>query len=167
MRRDRRRRVQLVEGESLLRRWAAVAGNAFRDARGFTSPAPDPDEVAIQLSERLAGMRVGHALSRLSAARFIEPFAPARVVDLYLDREPGDDLLSALELYPVDRGESARLVKSPDAGILQFTEERRGVTVVSPVQLFVDLSNGRGREGDVAERLLANRLRGMWEEEGE
>ena len=112
-------------------------------------------------------MRVGHALSRLSAARFIEPFAPARVVDLYLDREPADDLLSALELYPVDRGESVRLVKSPDAGILQFTEERRGVTVVSPVQLFVDLSDGRGREGDVAERLLANRLRGMWEKEGE
>lgn len=104
-------------------------------------------------------MEVGYALSRLSAARFVEPYAPASAVDVYVDREPGE-LESALNLFPVDRGESLRLVRPSDFGVLQFTEEREGVTVVNPVQLFVDLSNGRGREGDVAERLLENQLSG-------
>ena len=60
-----------------------------------------------------------------------------------------------------------RLVKPADGGVLQFTEERQGVNVVSPAQLFVDLSSARGREGDVAERLLENQLLGMWKEEME
>ena len=160
VRRDRRRRVRLADGESLIRRWAAVSGPAFREATGFTSPIPDQDELAIRLTERLKGMGVGYALSRLAAARFVEPYAPARVVDVYVDREPSE-LEGALDLFAVDRGESVRLIRPSDAGVLQFTAERQGVTVVNPVQLFVDLSNGRGREGDVAERLLENQLRGM------
>jgi len=57
VRRDRRRRVRVADGESLLLRWAAVSGLAFRDAGRFTSPVPDPDELAI----RLAGNAPGHA----------------------------------------------------------------------------------------------------------
>jgi len=159
--RDRRRRVRVADGDSLLRRWAAVSRPAFRDAVRFTSPVPDPDELAIRLAERLGEMDVGYALSRLSAARLVEPHAPASVVDIYVDREPRE-LEAALNLFPVDRGESVRLVRPSDLGALQFTEEREGVTVVNPVQLFVDLSNGRGREGDVAERLLENQLKGAW-----
>ena len=154
------------DGEALLRRWAAVSRPAFRDASRFTSPIPDPDELAVQLSKRLEGMGVGYALSRLSAARFVEPYAPASVVDVYVDREPSE-LEAALDLFRIDRGESVRLVRPTDLGVLQFTEEYGGVRVVNPVQLFVDLSNGRGREGDVAERLLENRLSVTWKgEEG-
>ena len=166
VRRDRRRRVRVADGESLLRRWAAVSRPAFRDAYRFTSPIPDPDELAVQLSKRLGGMGVGFALSRLSAARFIEPYAPASVVDVYVDREP-IELEGALDIFPVDRGESVRLVRPSDLGVLQFTEEREGVRVVNPVQLFVDLTNGRGREGDVAERLLENQLSATWKGEEE
>ena len=166
LRRDRRRRVRLADAEALIRRWAAVSGPAFRGAARFASPIPDPDELAIRLSERLGEMGVGYAVSRLAAARFIEPYAPARAVDIYVDREPSE-LEVALELFQVDRGESVRLAKPSEPGVLQFTEERDGVTVVNPVQLFVDLINGRGREGDVAERLLENQLRGTWSvEEG-
>ena len=111
-------------------------------------------------------MGVGYALSGLSAARFIEPGAPAHVVDIYLDRDPRD-LVSSLDLFPVDRGESVRPVRPADAGVLQFTEERQGVTLANPVQLFVDLSNGRGREGDVAKKFLENQLRETWREERE
>ena len=75
VRRDRRRRVRLADGEALIRRWAAVSGPAFREASRFTSPIPDPDELAIRLTERLNGMGVGYALSRLAAARFVEPYA--------------------------------------------------------------------------------------------
>lgn len=161
VRRDRRRRVKLADGEALLRQWAAVSRSAFREANRFTSPVPDPDELAIQLSERLAGMGVGYALSRLSAARFVEPYAPASVVDVYVAREPRE-LEAVLDLFPVELGESVRLVRAADSGVLQFTEEHRGVRIVNPVQLFVDLTNGSGREGNVAQRLLENRLRRAW-----
>ena len=166
VRRDRHRRVRLADGEALLRRWAAVSSNAFRNAGRFASPILDPDELAMRLSERLGRLGMEYALTRLSAARFIEPYAPARVVDVYLDDESGDSPRD-LNLFPVHRGESVRLVRPSDAGVFQFTEERQGVTVVNPVQLFVDLSSGRGRESDVAERLVENRLRHAFTEEGE
>lgn len=166
VRRDRHRRVRLADSELLLRRWAAVSSNAFRNAGRFTSPIPDPDELAMRLSERLGRLGVKYALTRLAAARFVEPYAPARVVDVYLDGEPGD-LAPSLNLFPVHSGESVRLVKPSDAGVFQFTEQRQGVTLVNPVQLFVDLSSGRGRESDVAERLVENRLRDTFMRGGE
>ncbi len=158
VRRDSDRRVRLADGEALLRRWAAVSESAFRDAGRFASRFPNPDEVTRRLSNRLDSLGVRYALSRLAAARFIEPYAPARVVDIYVDRNP-DDLARTLGLLPVDRGESVRLVKPSDEGVFQFSGEHDTMTCVNPVQLFVDLYNGRGREPDVAERLFENRLR--------
>lgn len=158
VRRDSDRRVALADGEALLRRWATIADGAFRNAERFVSRLPNPDELTRQLSNRLESLGVRYAVSRLAAARFIEPYAPARVVDIYVDRDPGD-LAAALDLLPVDRGESVRLVKPDDAGVFQFSSGRDTVNCVNPVQLFVDLSNGRGREPDVAERLFENSLR--------
>ena len=158
VRRDSDRRVTLADGEALLRRWAAAADGPFRKAGRFVSPIPDLDEVTRQLSTRLESLGARYVLSRLAAARFIEPYAPARVVDIYVDREP-DDLARTLDLISVDRGESVRLVNPSDEGVFQFAIERNTVTCVNPVQLFVDLYNGRGREPDVAERLFDNQLR--------
>ncbi|MXW67384.1 MAG: hypothetical protein F4Z72_10345 [Gemmatimonadales bacterium] len=158
VRRDQDRRVTLADGEALLRQWAAVVDSAFRNAGRFVSRLPDPDEVTRRLSSRLESLGVRYAVSRLAAARFIEPYAPARVVDIYVDRDPGD-LAEPLGLLPVDRGETVRLVRPGDEGVFQFCGEYDTVTVVSPVQLFIDLSNGRGRDPDVAERLFENSLR--------
>ena len=87
------------------------------------------------------------------------------MVDVYLDGDPSE-MASAMDLFPVRRGESVRLVRASEVGPLQFTREYQGVNVVNPVQLFVDLANGRGREGDVAERLLENQLRKGFTEGG-
>ncbi len=158
IRRDEKRQVRVADGEPLLRRWAEVAGNAFRTASRFTSPIRSPDELTASLARELERLGVGYAVTRLAAARFIEPYSPARVVEAYVEGDPAQ-FAQELGLLPVERGESVRLVRPPDAGALQFTQVSEGVKLVSPVQLFVDLTNGGGRESDVAERLFENQLR--------
>lgn len=158
VRRNEDRKVRASDGEALLRRWADATKNAFRDAKRFTSKIRDPDELTTELSEGLERLGVGYAITRLAAARFVEPYAPASVVDAYVDGDP-DLGASALDFLPVDRGESLRLVTPPDAGVFQFTQQQSGITIVNPVQLFVDLKQGGGREPDVAERLFETRLR--------
>ena len=159
VRRDPDRRVKLADGALLLRQWATITENPFRNAGTFVSRLPDPDEITRRLSSKLGSFGVRYAVSRLAAARFVEPYAPARVVDIYVDCDPGG-LAERLGLLPVDRGETVRLVRPDDEGVFQFCGEHDTVTVVNPVQLFVDLYNGRGREPDVAERLFDNQLRG-------
>lgn len=166
VRRDQERQVRLADGESLLRRWADGAGNAFRGAARFTSSVPDPDELTARLSAGLEELGIRYALSRLAAARFIEPYAAARVVDVYVEDMP-ENLGSALDLLPVERGESARLVRPPDEGVFQFCQKRDGTIVVNPAQLFVDLQNGGGRESDVAERLFETTLQRLIGQDGE
>ncbi|MGB3563971.1 MAG: hypothetical protein WBC09_13060, partial [Thermoanaerobaculia bacterium] len=146
------------DGEALLRRWADATKNAFRDAKRFTSKIRDPDELTTELSKGLERLGIAYAMTRLAAARFVEPYAPASVVDAYIDGDP-DQGASALGFLPVDRGESVRLVTPPDGGVFQFTQQQSGITIVNPVQLFVDLKQGGGREPDVAERLFESRLR--------
>lgn len=156
--RSEQRKARLADGESLLRDWARAAESAFRKAERFTSSVRDPDELTTELTRGFERLGTRYALSRLAAARFIEPYAPAAVVDVYVEGDP-KRIAGELDLLPVERGESVRLVRPPDAGVLQFTREQDGVTVVNPVQLFVDLSTAGGREPDVAERLFERRLR--------
>ncbi len=158
VRRNEDRQVRLSDGAALLRRWADVAKNAFRDAATFTSKIRDPDELTTELSKGLERLAVTYAMTRLAAARFVEPYAPASVIDAYIDGDPGQ-AASALGFLPVERGESVRLAAPPDAGVFQFTQKQSSVTIVNPVQLFVDLSQGGGREPDVAERLFESQLR--------
>jgi len=158
VRRNEDRQVSLSDGEALLRRWADAARNPFRDAARFTSSIRDPDELTAELCKGLERLGVAYAITRLAAARFVEPYAAASVVDAYIDDDP-DRLAAALGYLPVERGESLRLVAPPDAGVFQFTERRSGITMVNPVQLYVDLKRAGGREPDVAERLIERRLR--------
>ena len=148
-----------MSGEGDGRCYCAVGSSENLSKRcTFVSRLPDPDEVTRRLSSKLGSFGVRYAVSRLAAARFVEPYAPARVVDIYVDCDPGG-LAERLGLLPVDRGETVRLVRPDDEGVFQFCGEHDTVTVVNPVQLFVDLYNGRGREPDVAERLFDNQLR--------
>lgn len=165
VRRNEDRQVRLSDGEALLRRWAEAAKNAFRNAARFTSKVRDPDELATELSRGLNRLGTRYAMTRLAAARFVEPYAPASVVDAYVDGDP-DQAASVLGFFPVERGESLRLVKPPDAGVFQFTQQQSGITIVNPVQLFVDLKQGGGREPDVAERLFESRLRQVVSQKG-
>jgi len=158
VRRNEGRRVRLSDGEALIRRWAGVGKGAFRDASKFTWKIRDPDELTTELSGGLERLGITYAITRLAAARFVEPYAPAAVVDAYIDGDP-DQAASALGFLPVERGESVRLVAPPDSGVFQFTRHEAGVTIVNPVQLFVDLSQAGGREPDVAERLFESQLR--------
>ena len=157
-RRDKRRRVRLRDAEPLLRRWAERSMNPFRRSARFTSTVGDPDAITSELASALSGTGRRYAITRLAAARFVEPYAPAAVVDIYVDDDPGS-VGEDLQLYPVDRGESVRLVNPDDTGAFQFRAVTSGITIVNPVQLYVDLRNGGGREPEVAEQLLANRLR--------
>lgn len=158
VRRSADRQVGLSDGEALLKRWSDVTKSAFRDAATFTSSVSDPDSLTTQLSKALGGLGVPYAITRLAAARFIEPYAPASAVDIYIEGD-ASEVASVLGLLPVERGESVRLVVARDVGVFQFNLQRSGVTIVNPVQLFVDLSQGGGREPDVAERLFERQLR--------
>ncbi len=158
VRRSEDRKAILSDGEALLRRWADAGKSAFSRAARFTSKIRDPDELSSELSDGLGRLGVRYAITRLAAARFVEPYAPASVVDVYIDDDP-EQAASALGFFPVERGASVRLAVPADAGVFQFNQQQSGITIVNPVPLFVDLQQGGGREPDVAERLFESRLR--------
>ena len=84
--------------------------------------------------------------------------APAvRSTDVYLyARADRSRIIEPLDLRPVEFGDNVYLVDPPDEGVFMHSQEKDKMTLVSNLQLYLDLYNYpmRGREQAEAVRKL-------------
>jgi len=113
-----------------------------RDARLARLVDVDPDVYAITLG---------------AAAIIVAPAVRSTDMFIYVPGDP-TSIISALDLQDVEFGGNTYLVEPPNEGVLFDTQRVDGKTLVSNIQLYLDLYNhaGRGREQAeaVRERLL-------------
>lgn len=105
----------------------------------------------------------GYAVTGLAAAWLFEPFASFRTVTVYLKRPPLADDLDALGFVDDPRGANLWLVVPRDEGVFDITTERRGLSVVHPVQAYVDLTAQPERAQEAAEQLRKAIIEPAWD----
>jgi len=71
---------------------------------------------------------------------------------VYVEEIP-DDLVTAAGLKKVPSGANVELVVPYDEGVFYWTRRRQDLTVVSAVQVYLDLVRDRGRGQEAAETL--------------
>jgi hypothetical protein len=72
------------------------------------------------------------------------------------------ELAEALGLKQVDSGGNILLITPNDDDVLWQRQEVDGDSVVSDIQLYLDLASNRGRGEENAEFLLEQRIRPQW-----
>jgi hypothetical protein len=65
-------------------------------------------------------------------------------------------------LKPVPSGGNVALIEPYDEGVFYGTRTVEGAPVVSPVQLFLDLMQIKGRGEDAASAILGEAIRAQW-----
>ena len=125
----------------------------------------DLDQVENELTRGCTRNQYDYAFTLFSAARRIAPFTRGvQRAHLYVEAdEPLIGIAEKLQLKPVDNGGNVRLIDPGDHDLLFGLQNVDGMSLVSDIQLYLDLSGHKGRGEENAEYLLEQRIRPTWQ----
>jgi len=134
-----------------LQEWAAQ----YRYQRNQVSEyyaMSDVAECEYQLAEACQRQKMRYALTAFSGAARIAPSVRYQRVTAYIDGDP-DSLANILGWKRVSSGANVSLLVAYDEGVFFNCQEIDGIQVVTPVQIYLDLQNYRGRGQEAAENI--------------
>lgn len=152
--------LRLSHPEEVLAAWVSANSfgkNRIRDYYTLKAPA----EIEARLKDICREMGVSCALTGLSAAARLVPVERSQRVMAYVDSRV-DEVARRLELEEVPSGANVILVEPSDKGVFIGTRDVKGQRIVSPVQLYLDLKNMKGRGEEAAAAILERVIKPTW-----
>lgn len=150
----------LAKPEELLRQWGANYSYTKNDAfECYSQGDPAQLEAALAGYCRKAGSR--YAFTLFSGAARVAPYARYLKGAAYVTGEPSE-IAKKLEWKSVSSGANFTLLRPYDDGVFYKAREISGDSVVSDVQLYLDLVGSKARGEEAATFLLEKRLRPKW-----
>ena len=136
--------IKLINPGELLDEW--VKDYNFTEQSSISYYCPIKNQVQIY-SELKKIPRDLYALTLGSGVQFIAPSVRSSDIYLYTGGK-NDKIIQKLQLKPVEFGGNVYLITPKDLGVFFDTQLIEGLTIVSNIQLFLDLYNypKRGRE---------------------
>jgi hypothetical protein len=116
-------------------------------------------ELARELSAKLSGFDIDHAVTGLPAAWLLDPFARFRLVSIYVTGDPVT-IADQLQLRRNERGANIQLLAPNDEGVMFGAQILDDIPAVSPVQTYLDLRHMPERAAEAADHLRDRRL--LW-----
>lgn len=151
------------EPEPLLTAWLA-AYSFRRNRRVEYHTLDDPVAAERRLADYCTANDIRCALALFSGAARVAPHVRMSKLFAYVDADP-DEVAGALGMKRVDSGANVMLLRPYDPGVFMGATEIDGVTVLSDIQLTLDLMGYRGRGAEAAEFLLEQTIRPRWQHE--
>ncbi|MBX9877885.1 MAG: hypothetical protein K2Y22_05450 [Candidatus Obscuribacterales bacterium] len=124
----------------------------------------DLDELEEHFAVTCANNQIEYAFTMFSGARRISPYTRG-VNRAYAYISTDKELSKLPEIFgmaPVDSGGNFRLIKPNDADVFFGKRQIGDATVVSDIQLYLDLAGHPGRGEENAEYLLEQVIRPKW-----
>ncbi len=157
----RRKGVYTVANPSLLLQ-------SWQDEYEFTRHRIIQGHVATRTSEGLLASLASifrdegltTAATGLAGAWLLTHFASFRLVTVYVDREPPQQLLSKLGFRQGDRGANTWLVVPNDESVFAGRQQREAIWCAHPVQVYLDLKFHPERSSEAAQRVRERYLDG-------
>jgi hypothetical protein len=145
----------------LLAEWA----RAYRPERNLTSEfysiKPTP-EVEAELSALARSQKKQVAFTSFSGAARLAPAVRYQRATAYV-ADDVDVIAQNLGLKRVSSGANVTLIKPYDDGVFFAAREIEGAPVASPIQLYLDLMQIKGRGEEAAAAILAEVITPLWQ----
>lgn len=136
--------ITLSNPNELLDAWSKFYKFDKQKIIGYYCPLPNQELILKALKNVPVDE---YALTLGAAASLVAPFVRSSDVFIYYQEDP-DILIKSLKLKPVEFGGNVSLVMPKDEGVFFDCQKRKGLSIVSIIQLYLDLYNYpmRGRE---------------------
>ncbi len=152
--------IKLSDSEQVLMEWAQTYSYRKNNVAEYYTMASN-DESETTIAGWCEENRVHYALTGFSGARMSSPRVRYSRSTIYLESNL-EAVAAGTELKPVETGGNVLLLKPYDEGVFQGARVLYGSSVVSPVQLYLDLRSMPGRGEEAAEEVLIRELRPLW-----
>jgi hypothetical protein len=144
----------------MLAEWAENYRIERSTLREYYSLKPVP-QMEAELAEASPRLKLQLAFGGLSGAvRYAPTVRYQRITAYCLGNVP--ELADRTGLKQVSSGANVAILEPYDAGVLYGVKEVEGAPVVSPVQLYLDLSQTKGRGEEAAEAILEQVIKPLW-----
>ena len=152
--------LALAKPEELLRQWGGIYSFAKnRTAEFYAQGNPAQLESALAACCRKA--KEQYAFTLFSGAVRVAPFARYLKGAAYITAAPSE-IANRLGWKEVPSGSNFTLLVPYDDGVFFGARDINGESVVSDVQLYLDLVSSKSRGEEAATFLLEQRLRSRW-----
>jgi hypothetical protein len=154
---------QLIQPATLLQDWAE--NYSFRksitlDCYSIKNLA----EVEKEIAEACDALSIRYALTSFSASNRLAPMVRHPRVTAYIDQST-NRLAEKLSMKPVESGANVALVRPYDAGVFWNAQEVEGIKIATPIQVYLDLVNNRGRGEEAATFLYREVIEATWQQQ--
>ena len=120
-----------------------------------------PGDIEYVLTNYLDKNNIRYGFTLSSGANRVVPFLRYQKVFCYVEKN-FDQISKDLGLKEVPTGANVVLMKPYDEGIFYGSQQVDGATVVSDVQLYLDLKSSKERTEEAAEFILNERIKKKW-----
>lgn len=153
-------KLRLKSPEKLLLKWADKYTYTKNETVSLYS-LESSDVIEKIVTEKASEQNIEYAFTLTSGSIRVAPFLRSKRVFAYVDSDP-DLFAQNCGFKKVDSGANILLLKPYDEGVFYFKQEIDGSSVVSDVQLYLDLHSFKQRGQEAAEFILKERLRKSW-----
>jgi len=156
----KRHKIKLSNPESLLIEWSKNYSYQKNKIKNFYSL----DNVEIlekRLAEYFNKKNIIYGFTLTSGASRIAPFLRYKRIFVFVKNEI-ENIAKDLNLKEVSTGANVSLLEPYDEGVFYKSQKINGTSVVSAVQLYLDLQSYKERGEEAAKFLLDQKLRGRW-----
>lgn len=153
--------LKLTEPAAVLGEWIENIRYVRPLVRDFYS-LDNIRDVEANLGQVCSTEGIRYALTSFSAAGRLAPQVRYQRATAYVEDDV-DTVAQKLKLKEVLTGANVRLLVPRDEGVFYGTREIDGLSLVSPVQCYLDLQAERGRGTEAADTLMKEVLFPLWQ----
>jgi hypothetical protein len=150
----------LNEPWKLLEEWSNAYTYRKNQVRNFYSLKSLP-EIEADLAQVCSEKGIEYALTGFSGAARFAPAVRYNRAMAYVSTM-AQDLVVLLNLKEVESGANVMLLGPYDEGVFYDTQVIDNIRIVSPLQIYLDLKNYKGRGEEAAEVLLRDVIKPKW-----
>lgn len=149
--------LTILQPEQILYEWSKVYGKKEAPSCNCYSldKTADFEEKLIQMNERTG---IGYYLTGFSGGARYAPVVRYNRVHVYISPENMKEAMTFLECKEVENGQNVILLPIEEECCVKNTENRAGYSVVSPVQIYLDCMQMKGRGEEMAEAVMRKEI---------
>ena len=156
--RDKDNSICPRHAELLLKAWAEAYRFSVKDILIGHVATRSGEECQARVAQELERDGIRHAATGLGAAWLHNHFADFRLVVIYVERRPADELLDRIGFREEERGANTWLAVPSDPGVFLGASVREGVNCVHLLQAYLDLAWQPERSKEAKELLYRDFL---------
>ena len=154
---EENKRFYIVEFEEVLYEWVRNYVYTKNQVSSFYSGLSE-DNLEEAIKKECIKRNYRYGLALFSGARKVAPFVRFLRFFTYIDGDI-ENIASALQLKKVESGPNVMLLQPYDEGIFYGLQNINGISVVSDIQLYLDLKSYKGRGDEAAQAIFEQRLK--------